>query len=210
MAHWLTQVHLERNTHVPEDAFVNTLHWVLDDTDPLAQSDDIADAIEAFYSVSKNYLSHFVALSGNVVKFYDMGDPEPRVPFRTRELDLTDGSFGTGELPCECCICVSFQAPPESGVNQARRRGRIYFGPISLEALDEGTGDMVVSETAMEEIATAFAVMVSNANTNAGAQLVVYSRVGAVTTPVEQVWVDNAVDIQRRRGSRATERFIWP
>lgn len=209
MAHWLTQVVLKRQSNVPEDDVVNTYHWDVDVTDELAQSEAVGNLLESFYQTIDAYLSTFIAGTGNVVKFFDMADPEPRVPFRTREIDLSGADFGTGLLPAECAICLSFQAPPASGVNQARRRGRVYLGPISSQAVTGGASDVRIPVTVRENILDAFQFTVASAAAS-GAELCVYSRASDSLAGVEQLWIDNAVDIQRRRGTRPSERSVFP
>lgn len=208
MTHWLTQISLDRSTHVPADRIVNTLHWDVTVTDELTQSESLASILETFYSTISPVLSDLVSPDdGNTIKFFDMSDPEPRVPFRDREFVITD-DFGTGRLPAECCICISFHGDPVSGANMKRRRGRIFIGPISPDAVNVEGGDVRVDLTERTLLAESFEEMVGAAAL-VGAELCVFSRADSALYGVVGGWVDNAVDIQRRRGSTATARTTF-
>jgi hypothetical protein len=106
-------------------------------------------------------------------------------------------------LPTEVAVCGSFYADR----NIPRQRGRLYIGPLNLSALDQSTGRphsgiMNAIAEGMERITTLGTTL----------QWVAYSTVavGGSWLPVDNGWVDNAFDIQRRRGIEASSRIVWP
>lgn len=206
------QVRWQGYTNVPEDIYTNTLYFYSDDTDPPATVAANKTAIlTAFYQAcfTGNYFSPVVANSGHFVYWYNMADPEPRAPIYIGVPGVP--ARGTQGYAEEASCVMSFQGERISGVPQARRRGRIYLGPLSLTAVSAS------SSSAFSFINTTFRNQVAAAaethllpGTEADGQWVVWSPTGLTTTPVVDGWVDNAVDTQRRRGSRYTGRQVFP
>lgn len=187
------------DTGNPLDKAVNTWHLLADDEDELESGGILA--LNTFYNAIDGSLSNLVDPTAGIVRAYDLADPEPRAP--VLEQAFTIGATGGNTSPPELAICVSFEAPQQSGQPQARRRGRVYIGPLSAGAWSTTTG-MLTTETldgyedAMQDLIDTSA----NATTWA---LMVYSRVNAAAVEALHMWVDNAVDIQRRRGLAATD-----
>jgi hypothetical protein len=139
-------------------------------------------------------------------KFYKMSDPEPRTPFITLTMDPI--AVGTSGMPEEVAICLSYYATPASGESPARRRGRIFIGPLSQTAFDSSSvGTFSTPDpTARAAIASAAAVL---ADQSEAFQWAVYSPTDQIARQIIGGWVDNAFDTQRRRGRRATTRNTW-
>jgi hypothetical protein len=142
------------------------------------------------------------------VRIYDLTDPEPRVPFY--ENDESAFTPSGSALPAEVAICVSYQAIKQSGNNQASRRGRVYLGPL---------GDVSVNLADSSDVAARPTTAVLNTCIQGIAQLdvvvadsavkwVVYSPKLDAFAEVDNLWVDNAFDTQRRRGERPTARTV--
>lgn len=206
------QVRWQGYTNVPEDIYTNTLYFYSDDTStPVVVATNKTAVLTSFYQAcfTGGYFSPVVANSGHFVYWYNMGDPEPRAPIFIGVPGLpARGAVGAVE---EAAAVMSFQGERISGVPQARRRGRIYLGPLGANALTGGTS------TSFSFITTTFRNQVAAAaethllpGTEANGQWVVWSPTGLTTTPVTDGWVDNAVDTQRRRGARYTGRFVFP
>lgn len=207
MAIYRYQVVLDHDSALPEDVTVNTWHYDVPDAGdrelPAAKIEDFyntnpsgeASAVEDFLSA---------ALAGTArTKIYNLSDPEPRVPVATLEWTFTPG---TDRLPSEVALCASIQAPQESGEPQARRRGRIFLGPLADEALALATGRP--STTCIDIVAKALRDLIADSETSTDYALCVYSTVDNVGYQVTNGWVDNAFDTQRRRGLAPTVRTL--
>lgn len=190
---------LRMSSGLPEDASVNTIHVLDNDPDPAFA--DWFIAIEAFYNGLSNYMSAHVATTQHSIKVYSLSDPEPRVPVASTTYAFS-GGVGATRMPAEVSLCVSFQAPPESGLDQARRRGRLYFGPICYDAAgSDGRPSPAFKSDLMDAL-----VDMATGIEEAGALFGVYSRANEGMVRATEGWVDDAFDTQRRRGLKATSR----
>lgn len=147
--------------------------------------------------------------------FYDMETPTPRVPI-TGFSDVLTLAVGQAALPNEIACCLSYKAAPMAGIPPARRRGRIYVGPLNVDA-QSYLGGVSRPDPDLVDILTKAAGKLED---DAAADLlpwVVYSPTidptppidGAAYPTVESGWVDNEWDIQRRREAGATVRTLW-
>lgn len=206
-----------RELGVPADDITNT--WYFKNSsegsvDP-GDANTIADAVRAFYDEGFTWFSQVLGAS-STVKVYDMNDAEPRVPV-FEETAAINNPTGTS-LPGELASCVSFSADPESGVNQARRRGRVYLGPLATATMGgaDSAGDIrvvvgfsnamkanFVSEIVTPLAGIGYAHCVYSPTTDATSSL------DAATALATTYYMDNAFDVQRRRGAKASVRFSW-
>lgn len=193
---------LENNSGLPEDRVVNTWHF-----ESTASGDAIRLALQDFYSPSAgdkiaSFISGAIVRDNtkNQVRVYELSDPMPREP-EVYPLTLA-APLSTVKLPNELSVCLSYHA----GRNLKRQRGRIYIGPLTDAAL-LGAGETVdvrVSPALTQTIAASAAAMAASI-----IPWVVWSPSDGVARAVERGWVDNAFDIQRRRGAKATQRVVW-
>lgn len=85
-----------------------------------------------------------------------------------------------------------------------RRRGRTYIGPMSASGLITTGGDVYITTPVVNVLAAAADALITNqAN---GLRLAVYSEADGVARVITNGWVDNAYDIQRKRGAAPTVR----
>lgn len=216
MALLRAQVRLKYYTNLPEDVSTNTLHFVTDDSNlPAVDAISLSQQINFFYGDmgtpgSNGPFSPVLASSGHKIVWWNLDDPEPRVPIYETDLTTLPRNNTSTGLPEECAAVLSFQADPQSGVNQARRRGRIYLGPLSTVVLSPG------SSSGFSAIGTVFrTAVIDSAVENLldlntiPAQWVVNS---TLTLPsiITNGWMDVTFDTQRRRGGRVTGRTVWP
>lgn len=186
------------------DLFVNTWH-IIDlhsPADPVAASADFRSALEdLFYGQLE---SRFSDLVGAVATFkaYDLTDPEPRAPVNEGVITVTPA--GGGVLPPELAVVVSARAVFESGAPKARRRGRTYVGGLNLTALDQPTGQ--ISAAAVGTFAQAATDLLDDSENSVDYRWAVYSPTDSTARAVTGGWIDNAWDIQRRRGLDLTDR----
>jgi hypothetical protein len=121
-------------------------------------------------------------------------------------------SPGNLALPREVALCGSFHGDlsgvAEEGAGdtrpRARRRGRIYVGPLNVAATDStngsANGGALPSGFFIGRLAAAFAEFTAAAIEDEGGRWVVASRADNAVYPVTAGWVDNEFDTQRRRG----------
>jgi hypothetical protein len=173
--------------------------------------------LQTFYNTIDQYLSSSLATTF-LVKVYDLTDAEPRLPILEDNFGVT---LGTGaQLPNEVAICLSFRGESGSGVNIARRRGRIFLGPVMASTLDTIGGNALVQATVVEDIRDA-ALALNDAGGASNFEWATFSptTIGpppwssglliAGTHRVEAGFVDNAFDTIRSRGPQATDRDLW-
>lgn len=207
---------LNNDTLQPVDQVTNTWHFQT----PGAVADAgtaILDNLDAFYTAISTYLSVNLTGTGDI-KIYDLEDPEPRAP--VFEGDMTFGA-GTNGMPNEVSVCLSYQAPIVSGTNQARRRGRLFIGPLATTAQATGTGDMRVASGFRTALVTAAEALMDD-TTLPGLVWSVFSPTTAGTPPwsagtlgdsfftVTNGWVNDAFDTMRSRGLAPTTRTVFP
>lgn len=208
MARLLVQCSLPYQTNIPEDVSVNT--FAIDtasvEEPSLEDLGTLADGLEDFYQELAGYLHP--ELSGVLrVRAYDIADPEPRVPLIDTERSNWFSSAGTG-LPEEVAIAISYTAVPVSGQAPARRRGRIYVGPLRTAAIAADSDGHTRPSSGFYTAADAAVTALHGTITTLGWLWCVWSRTSDAFYPLREWYVDNALDTQRRRGVRPTSRTV--
>jgi len=217
MGYARVQARLINDNALPADQAMNVWHF-LTPGDVSASTADIADLLETFYEDVGAYLSS--GLSGTIeCRFFDLEDAPPRVPVDTINIAMTPG--GSLQLPHEVALCLSFEGPPISGTPQARRRGRLFIGPLDGDVAVTGTGDARPNSTALLAITAAAEALMTQV-TYSGVVWSVFSPTSAGPEPwtagdllagfvtITNGWMDNAFDTMRSRGLAATSRTIFP
>lgn len=212
------QVSLAADTTVPADAAVNVFHFYSADADDV---DDIVPtmnvALEAFYDAIQGQLSSILTGAGSI-KYYDMTDPEPRAPVADDTFTFTPASASS--YPPEVALCLSYHGAVESGVPLARRRGRIYIGPVAASAGEISGARTQPNSTFLSNLGTAAAALAGITGpptcvwsvfspTTAGPAPWSEGVLANAFTPIVGGHIDNAWDTQRRRGQAATSRTLW-
>lgn len=190
---------------LPEDSATNTWHFQAPLTNPTSEMGFMTTALTNFYQAIDQYLSPKVG-STATIRYYNLSDPKPRVPLGESTIPLTVSS-GTA-LPSELAVCLSYQAAKISGTNQARRRGRIYIGPLGTIAAGTTSASDRPLSSFVSAIASAATALEVAAFAN-GTPWHVYSPTSGTSAPVTDGWVDNAFDVQRRRGLRVSSKTLW-
>lgn len=216
MSRCIAQVTLERDGALPEDAVVNTWHFESDDIPLGATFDDNApglrDRLVEYYQGLQTIFSSILTGNGTI-KLYDWSEDQPRVPRLEDTFTFTPST--TSPMPAEVAVCVSLVGALESGVKMARRRGRVFLGPVSGEivAIVGTPADVRVHPTYRTQIVNATVDLATGA-ANGSFRLAIWSptttREGGsdndAWNDVVTVYVDDAFDTQRRRGGRSTAR----
>jgi hypothetical protein len=167
--------------------------------------DEIFARLEGFYQAidSVIYPQSVVGSTGTIVQ-YDMSDPEPRTPIAGPD-NITLGNSAAGAYPSDVAICLSYHAAYPSGANRARRRGRVYLGPVvaSTATAVAGQGQRV-SQATVDSILGAVDYLTDQVLTPI--TWAVYSETDGVGYPIVECSIDNGFDTRRTRDNRATTR----
>lgn len=210
------QVTIPLDTGIPADAITNTWHFDGDDgnTDASYESATMT-ALRQFYGDIDGVVFPESISSPATVKLYNLRDPLPRVPFYEDTITLTPSV--NRAMPHEVAICLSFQAAAVSGVSQRRRRGRIYLGPVALSVLNTDPGAPKVPALTRDAIAAAANTLRDGVAMATGSlRWATFSPTDVATVGIDNAmndvdngWVDDAFDTQRRRGVKATARSLF-
>lgn len=201
-----------------EDRYVNTFHAVPNIPPLGGDLPGLATCIKDFYqfvSSTTDSIRLFMAYHSqgvdSTVKMWNLDDPIPRDPIYEEVYDPPVGTSSFPALPTEVACCLSFEAAPVSGIPQARKRGRIYIGPLNTDAVDVVAGtqksrpDIRFQMTCVE----AYINLIDDC-LDAGYVLVQYSPTTGNPSGIVRAWMDDAWDTQRRRGIAPTGRYVLP
>lgn len=200
---WTWEAYSQR----PEDAVTNT--WHFENSSPYEDIDNVRDMLYDFYNVqapnAPSIISDFysgLSLTGAwSLKAYALEDDKPRAPVKTWTGNQEFGQSAI--LPTEVALVFSFQAAQESGLTQRRRRNRVYLGPFKADSNDaDGRPE---SDLVATMLFAGTELMKASANSFRW-DWHVYSPTQDAHYPVDNGWVDNAWDTQRRRGVIYTQR----
>lgn len=201
-------------TNIPRDVATNTFWFELPNDPPWTTlsgrlvefyNEEVAPATYGLH----RYLSQHISRATNActIEWYNMTQPEPRVPVHTTSFTL-DVSAASANLPNEISLCASFQAPTQSGMPQSRRRGRVYLGPFTT-AVNGSSGTEPGRPDAVLRTAAAAACARLAGYNDTFQYWGVYSRVNGSIAEITNGWVNNEWDTQRRRQPAPTSRDTW-
>jgi len=220
MPNVLATVHLPYTTGLPSDEAVNTFAFI-DDTVGGATS-EITDVLVDFYTTNYptlnlgQYISAVVDRTSNAcrVDLAEIVDAGPTVDVGpvyysdTFTLDAP-GAAPDLTLPLEVAVCASFRADGGSAPI-ARRRGRVYLGPLEGNAsIEMDTANYPTVSPDLTSLIAEASEALQVASTLADVPWAVWSRRDGVLRPVTSGWVNNEFDTQRRRQVDATLRDNW-
>lgn len=219
---------------IPEDAVHNVWHFEVPDDDHEDAMTVITSIIEFFYNADPgagaSIAGHMAGLVLHAtleptVTFYEIPeDPGPvGAPVGETEFSAFAPNDIIPPLPSEVAVCLSMhgslaglsESVPGAPVGpagdthpRARRRGRLFLGPLSQGAADTTSGRPLAQFRENIGIVAA-SVRDSAGLAAAGVSWAVFSPTNWDTVPVIGGWVDDAFDTQRRRGVAPTTRDVW-
>lgn len=222
MANVLATVTFEHKSGLVEDRVVNSFAFITDGTPPSGGDyDDIKTALADFYNVAPaghNSIAAIIAPCIDRAKLAQVkmtvldghldGTPHGS-PDNIQQFTLEPANPGAVGLPSEVAICLSFHSSYGSDVEftsttrpRSRDRGRVYIGPLVTGVTSEEPTTLKcrVAQSTRETLIDRGSFLAATTPN----QWCVWSRKAGLLKPVTEVSVDDAFDIQRRRGERPT------
>lgn len=222
----LVRAIMENVTGLPQDRVMNDFAFATGSTAPSSgEITDVVGLVNNFYrdvpgsgiNVPSSYISESIDRAAtHTIEVYSitasgLGSPIAVEPW----LGPVTAGFSTA-LPNEVAAVLSFHATqvgiaeeaPGGTRPRARRRGRIYFGPLAIEASRYFDPNPRLVDEFLTSLRTA-AGNLRDASVLEGVPWSVWSRADQVLRPVTGGWTDNEPDTQRRRGNIATTRVVW-
>lgn len=235
---WLSRIVMPRDSGIPQDASINDFYFFSDVGTPAsddAVANSLQVYLNTFYnddttasgiSIASRF-SNAVSRATDAVQIvvYAKDTLDPAVdwgpPVEIRDLTFV-AAAAAPNLPSETAACLSFHGdltgvpetadnptPPPAKIRPAaRRRGRVYLGPLIYGALVDNAGvnyDPLLGSNFVNTVAEHAAGLADDS----GGAWVVYSPTSQAVFPVVGGYVDNALDTQRRRGRGPTSRTSW-
>jgi hypothetical protein len=210
-------------TGLVKDDCVNTSFYMKGNGDVALTTADQQYITDQWATMLINSLS--ATLNGHTTaKWYNMNDPEPRVPINTLTSASDIFTRATDSLPREVSLCLTWTADAASGVRASRLRGRSYIPPMGLANANSATGrPLDAGITTFSGRAHTFLANLYARDTSNRIRMVVYSRgLGSrkpdgtyrpnwdpFVSPVTGGWVDNEWDTQRSRGLEETAKTLF-
>jgi len=205
MTDYRAQVILVTADAIPANYVTNSLAIEVN-PDGALDTDEVTVAIKDFYDDLNGILASSIAQNGHMIKYSALPGTPPNYPFEEDTFNLAVAPSATA-LPSEVALVLSFQGVRAAGFPQNRRRGRIYIGPCSASI----NSNARPSGAAIGQLATAGATFKSNieAVTGGAHSWSIWSPTSGEGVHVDNGWVDNAWDTQRRRGVAVTSRTTF-
>lgn len=204
MATIRAQVILHTADAVPENYISNS--FCFDGMDTGGDDAAIVTMLKDFYDdLTPATMSSVVTQNGHEVKLSQLPGLAPNYPYFEGTFNLASAWSGS-PMPSEVALALSFQGVRSAGAPQARRRGRVYIGPFGSNANTSGRPAAAVL-TFMANAATTMQATAASIATSGG--WAVWSVADQTAVPVDNGWIDNSWDTQRRRGLVYTSRTLW-
>lgn len=204
MATIRAQVILHTSDAVPENYISNS--WCFEGIDTGSDDTAVVTMLKDFYDdLTASYMSSVVAQNGHEVKLSQLPGLVPNYPYYEGTFNLASAWSGS-PLPSECALALSFQGQRSAGAPQARRRGRVFIGPFGGNANTSGRPVAAVL-TFMANAANTLKTTAASISTAGG--WAVWSIADQAPVLVDNGWIDNAWDTQRRRGLEYTSRTTF-
>lgn len=184
---------------LPTDRYVNNFHFNDFTATPPAGGDYVAvgSAIALAYEGVASFLQAEVTFPE--IRMYDMDEPTPREPTFFLPGPASQPSGVATRLPREVALCLSYYGDR----NIPRQRGRLYFGPLAA-AVDSSDRPPLALRQALIQ----FGYDLYNALDGEAARWIVHSPTINGKTEITDLWVDDAWDTMRSRGSEPSSRIV--
>lgn len=178
-------------TLLPEDVYENVLYYDVTQAEGIFET--VADGIVAAFDTWTRH----GGINGAEVRVYELAGGQPLYS-KSYVYAKTSAS-----APGEVALCLSYAASSSWDTTTARRRGRIFCGPLQA-AVVGGSRPLPNLITATLDLGEALAAVGSAQ----GSTWMIYSPTDGTSAAIATISVDNAWDTQRRRGLSPTERAV--
>lgn len=185
---------------LPENVVVSTFH--LNDTIPneFPGSTDWAALASAAAAAWEDGWIGTAPLQRITVKVFGVTGPPPHDPIATHVRNPAAG-IPTPNHPTQLAMCLSYK-----GGQRPWQRGRIFLAPWQSSVFGSASpGPRPTTDIRNRALQLADALAALG---GADIDWSVWSRVKSEATAVNQAWVDDSWDIQRRRKQRPTARTV--
>jgi hypothetical protein len=212
-------VTIPRDTGLAEDSAVNTFHFKTTTGGVFTsdQVDIVTEALRQFYDVippapAVSKLSGYMsALNASPLRarFYQLPEPTGQ-PYAERDFAVAFRAVGSvDDTPEENAVCLSYRRTPVAGQNPRTRRGRIFIGPVATSAWFITNGRVVVENGLANTLTQGGKKLQQDVRAILpGMDWIVWSQKDLAEYVIQELYVDNEVDTQRRRGTKATSRVL--
>jgi hypothetical protein len=199
-------------SNLPEDRVVNVFHFATS-ADYTISLPLVETAVVEFYNTVAgspapakavgSYLSPWVQRAVEL-RSYDLEEVKPRTP-TVLPFTLPAVEPGGG-LPEEVAVVCTLHGTPPPAVGP-RTRGRIYIGPLAMAAMQLGAATAPARPLPAFKDVLKFALerLVNNSPGWAIRSVTPVQNFVAI----DQGYIDDAFDTQRRRGPRTTSRLLF-
>lgn len=209
MARYLAQVSAPDDGSIPQNVMVNTWAFESNSGSPTTgELDTISTALFLFYEQLEGYIGSTVAPDWGL-KIYNIDDAEPRTPLRETS-EFGPFTMTASPLPAEVACCLSFHGIFVSGQPKARRRGRVYIGPMGTNGVSTSVDGYARPSSDVKDAFSAALDAFLGELDGSGVLHSVWSRADDELYNVIEYSTDNAYDTQRRRGPAPTIRWVIP
>src|SRR3954470_4469220 len=187
-------VALQSLNALPHDRFINTLHFDGDDW-----GSGLVDELWGHYKTFFDLYGGNLAGTGHEVKCYHPG-PNPGGPYFSKKVTFPGGAKSSGG-PTEVAICLSYPTVDDFAASTPRRRGRIYLGPLTDTATQGNRPNGTLRSKVLD-----LGAGIAQVGLASNVTWMMKSQTDNSYHKIEVVSVDDAWDIQRRRGLAPTTR----
>lgn len=189
----LFQVRLQGTSGLPEDVYENVLFFNNSNLS-IDTAQNTCDSLQAQY----NAAGFIAGVKSVEVRAYELGGGQPIAG--TGIVAKPVLSVG---VPHEIACCLSYAAEDDPDRATAKRRGRIFLGPLGSGIVG---GDR--PGPSLRAAVLQFGQDLASIGTAGATTWMLHSRVANESYKVESIWVDDAWDVQRRRGLAPTLRSV--
>lgn len=197
-------VEINSPSGLPRDAQQNNWWFEGPDAPDNVEWEAVRSALSAFYAEWQSSRSQFSLVGTGRLLARDVGLPSPAEP--VYESVMTFGHANKPPLPLDCAAVVTFAAPPTPGVKVQSLRNRIYLGGLATEVNDS---DGRIAGTFRTAVATGYNNFASALLANTDFEHIVYSPKLDDAFVVDEAWMNNQWDTQRRRDRPASQRTMF-
>ena len=160
-----------------------------------AELPDVVDKLETFWSTIKSFMSPAWGVDRIDAGLWDVGGSTAPTQYSRVPTTAINGTASGMPLPNQIALCVSYRG---GGGFTRHDRGRCFLGGFTnLISSTGGSGECLVSDSYLSQIAEAFAALAGPASDPN--RLVVKQGGSAVGSTVAEGYVESHWDTQRRR-----------